>query len=93
MWPYWILFLVPAYWAISRLKPIPQTALTDYRNRWPNMWRALYVFLVLMIGLRYEVGGDWSEYLEMLDSYTNDPITTTEFGFQDPAFVLFNWIC
>jgi hypothetical protein len=42
-----------------------------------------------MIGLRYEVGGDWIQYIEMLDSYT-DTTTDDKFGFQDPAFVLFN---
>jgi hypothetical protein len=42
-----------------------------------------------MIGLRHEVGGDWVQYIEMLDSYT-DTTTEDKFGFQDPAFVLFN---
>lgn len=91
MWPYWLLFLVPAYWAISRLKPTPQSALTAQSNRWPFVWRGLFVFLVLMIGLRHEVGGDWTQYLEMLDSYTGAS-DAGEFGFQDPAFVLFNWL-
>lgn len=90
MWPYWLLFLVPAYWAMSRLKPIPQTALTAQRDRWPHIWRGLFIFLTLMIGLRHEVGGDWSEYLEMLDSYTGTSVR--EYGFQDPAFILFNWL-
>ena len=91
MWPYWLLFLVPAYLAMSRLRPIPQTLLTAKRERWPYAWRILFVMLVLMIGLRYEVGGDWVTYLEMLDSYT-DSTSMNEFGFQDPAFVLFNWL-
>ncbi|CAN1524949.1 EpsG family [Methylophilaceae bacterium] len=86
MWPYWILFLVPAYWAIARLKPTHIT----WGNRWPFMWKSIFVFLVLMIGLRYEVGGDWETYLEMLDSYTDSTFVVTQFGFQDPAFVLFN---
>ena len=90
MWPYWLLFLVPAYWAISRFRPIPQTGLTAQRDRWPNLWRIIFVMLVLMIGLRHEVGGDWDTYLEMLDSYTDTSISAREFGFQDPAFVLFN---
>lgn len=92
MWPYWLLFLAPAYWAISSLRPIPQKVLTAQRNRWPDLWRTLFVFLVLMIGLRHEVGGDWFEYLDMLDSYTDTSIGAREFGFQDPAFALFNWL-
>ena len=45
-----------------------------------------------MIGLRHEVGGDWSEYLEMLASYNDTSISEREYGFQDPAFILFNWL-
>lgn len=90
MWPYWLLFIVPAYWAISRLKPMPQTALLARDDRWPFVWKSIFVFLVLMIGLRHEVGGDWETYLEMLDSYTNSLNARDDFLFQDPAFVLFN---
>jgi hypothetical protein len=52
------------------------------------MWKFIFVFLVLMIGFRYEVGGDWETYLAMLDTYTG--ISYREFDYQDPAFVLFN---
>ena len=89
MWPYWVLFLIPAFWAVSRLKPVPYTALSVQPARWPVVWRVVYVSLVLMIGLRHEVGGDWITYIEMLASYT-DTTTADKFGFQDPAFVLFN---
>ena len=64
-------------------------ALSAQQDRWPDVWRLIYVSLVLMIGLRHEVGGDWIQYIEMLDSYT-DTTTENKFGFQDPAFVLFN---
>jgi hypothetical protein len=89
MLPYWILFLIPAFWAVSRLKPVPYMSISVRRAHWPNVWRIVYVFLVLMIGLRHEVGGDWMTYIELLNSYT-DPTTADKFGFQDPAFVLFN---
>ena len=64
-------------------------ALSSQHDRWPHVWRVIYISLVLMIGLRHEVGGDWVQYIEMLDSYT-DTTTEDKFGFQDPAFVLFN---
>ena len=89
MWPYWLLFLVPAFFAVSRLRPTPYTALSAQQEGWPYVWRFIYISLVLMIGLRHEVGGDWSTYIEMLDSYT-DTTNAGEFGFQDPAFILFN---
>ena len=45
--------------------------------------------LVLIIGLRHEVGGDWSIYLEMLESYI-DGSDDGQNGFQDPAYILLN---
>ena len=88
MWPYWVLFLIPAYWAIARLKPISNFDQKARVRSWTFLWKSMFVFLVLMIGLRHEVGGDWIQYLEMLDSYTEN--SRDEFLFQDPAFVLFN---
>jgi hypothetical protein len=88
MWPYWVLFLIPAYWAIARLKPISNFDQKARLRSWTFLWKSMFVFLVLMIGLRHEVGGDWIQYLEMLDSYTEN--SRDEFLFQDPAFVLFN---
>ena len=90
MWPYWLLFLIPAYRAVVRLKPISHEDQTALAGRWSFIWKSVFVYLVLMIGLRHEVGGDWIQYLEMLDTYSDRPVVTTEFGFQDPAFVLLN---
>jgi len=92
MFPYWLLFLVPAYMALSQLRPIPQTGLRVRRGRWSNEWRGIFFILVLMIGLRHEVGGDWNNYLDMLATYIDPDKNTREFNFQDPAFVLFNWL-
>ena len=91
MWPYWILFLIPAFWAVTRIKSTPYTSSPLHNDRWPQVWRLIYVLLVLIIGLRHEVGGDWIQYLEMLDSYT-DTTKADKFAFQDPAFVLFNYL-
>lgn len=91
MWPYWLLFLIPAYLAVSRLKSASYSEPSLQRRRWSGLWLSIYVFLVLMIGLRHEVGGDWFQYIELLDSYS-DINTVDKFGFQDPAFVLMNKI-
>ena len=91
MWPYWLLFLIPAFLAVSRLRPMAHMGLPTKQDRWPDIWRVIYVSLVFMIGLRHEVGGDWIQYIEMLVSYS-DTTTENNFGFQDPAFVLINMI-
>lgn len=88
MWPYWLLFLLPALQAITKLRNrVPP--LTG--ERWSDLWRLMLVFLTLMIGLRHEVGGDWFAYIEQLDGIADGSNTIT-LRIQDPAFYLFNWL-
>jgi hypothetical protein len=47
--------------------------------------------LVLMIGLRHEVGGDWETYLEIFEGYTGRS-DADQLPFQDPAFILLNML-
>jgi hypothetical protein len=86
MWPYWLLFLMPAVLALTWLSPKTAPLRT---TRLSVTWWVMLVMLVLIIGLRHEVGGDWSTYLEMLESYS-DGSDSAAFGFQDPAYILLN---
>ena len=86
MWPYWLLFLVPTYLAISRLKPMQHAELTAKRDRWPYAWRIMYIILFLMIGWRHEVGGDWASYILNMEN----PDLFSEKG--DPANNLLFWL-
>lgn len=90
MLPYWILFLIPVGFAASRVRSGP---LQD--KRWPLLWWAMYVLLVLAIGLRHEVGGDWFTYAEHILDAGGIPL----FEFLgnrgitgDPAYDLLNWL-
>jgi len=89
MWPYWVFFLIPAFLAMSRLKPLNPTGVSVKQAHWPEAWRLIYVLLVLLVGLRHEVGGDWRGYIALLESYY-ETTSADSFGFQDPAFILFN---
>jgi hypothetical protein len=80
------LFLFPAFLAATRLTP---AQVTNRTSRMPDTWRVALVMLVLMVGLRHEVGGDWETYIEMLESYT-DSSMAAKYGFQDPAYILLN---
>ena len=91
MWPYWFLFLVPALFAVTKLNPIPQTVNLAQRGRWSSAWRGLFVLLVLMIGWRHEVGGDWLIYVEQIERLA-DGSTLPTIQIQDPAFALINWL-
>lgn len=49
------------------------------------------LFLVIVIGLRFEVGGDWGSYRQMFIMASVRDLDQM-FGFGDPAYQLLNWI-
>lgn len=89
MWPYWILFVVPALQAVSRLKQVQPLS----GQRWSGVWCMVFLLLVLMIGLRHSVGGDWGSYSENLASITNLSIAEVLARSKgDPGDSLLNWV-
>ena len=83
MWPFWLLFLVPA-WAVlapGRLKPSQARV----------VWGLVGVVFAVMIGLRHEVGGDWFNYLPHFDN--TQALTLSEvLVYPDPGYYLLNWL-
>ncbi|MGZ0018246.1 EpsG family protein [Nitrosomonas sp. wSCUT-2] len=72
--------------AITRLRSAQSQS-----NHWTGSWHAVFWLLVLMIGLRHEVGGDWHTYIDHIDMVTN--ISLQEALSQgDPAYSLMNWL-
>lgn len=89
MWPYWFLFVVPAWLAMTRLRPA--SSVGSPAGRWPDWWRVVFVLLVLMIGLRHEVGGDWLTYVEQITTASRATLLGA-LGLGDPAYGLLNWV-
>ena len=91
MWPYWIMFLVPALLATQeqqRQTPRARGAL-DLAS--PSGWLLVAFAFCLMIGLRFEVGGDWQTYLENIK-----PVARLSLGriltLDDPGYHLLEWL-
>ncbi len=83
MWPYWIMFLLPA-WAVLAPGRLPERQM-----RWA--WLAVGLAFTLMMGLRHEVGGDWFNYLPLFD--INARLDFGEvLGRGDPGFFGINWL-
>ena len=59
MIPYWLLFLLPAGMAFSPIK--------GDKNVNSILWVIVGLLCILMIGLRYKVGGDWDNYITYID--------------------------
>lgn len=90
MWPYWVLFLVPALAAVLRPRPL-RTPLQANPMRWGVQWLALFAGLTLMIGFRFEVGGDWLNYFNYLDRVQGASLLEV-LESPDPGYELVNWI-
>ena len=86
---YWLLFLVPASWALSRYRP--NEAVPYERRLYTLSWAAATSILALLIGLRHEVGGDWENYLRYLDAA--EYMTFSEsLQKPDPGYIALNWL-
>lgn len=86
MWPYWFLFVLAAWRATVRLPP-PVGA----SAHWSDWWRLMFVVLVLMIGLRHEVGGDWGAYAGHIRQAAFDTLQQAVTK-GDPAYNALNWL-
>ena len=62
---YWFLFLVPVYFLFTQDRGGVKTPLL--------VWQLFGFFLIVLIGLRYQVGGDWFTYLEGLEIIKDTP--------------------
>ncbi len=80
---YWLMFLVPAC-AVLMPKRLKSS------HSWVS-WALVFVFFVLVMGLRHEVGGDWFNYLGHFDSvaYYSLPDIMRH---ADPGYFLLNWL-
>lgn len=82
---YWLLILIPAWGALAAVN----------RYRWSGpIALAIWLLLTVMIGLRYEVGGDWEIYLENMFRYQGLNIEqVVEMVLRrDPAYEFFSWM-
>src|SRR3954471_21688342 len=84
MIPYIFLFALPACAALAEH---PHS-----RREHPGaMWIVAGVALTLMIGLRYQVGGDWNNYFLPLMEASYLPLSDA-LTLDDPGYMLLNWL-
>lgn len=81
MWPYWLMYSIPALIALS---------LGRQRRISPLLpWLLLGLFFTLCIGLRDQVGADWWNYLAMYQKEKWKTLSDS-FLYGDPGYVLLN---
>lgn len=84
MYYYWIVFFVAATFALAMGK----------NNKIRISWILISIFFILLIGLRYEVGCDWSPYLNyynQIDNMTFSEVFLVNY-YVEPGHKLINWL-
>ena len=84
MFFYWLLFLVPAYFLIGKVQNGAKTSRLE--------WQLFWVLLVILIGLRNEVGCDWFPYLEGLEQSKDIGWGQIFSSRNDPGHILISWL-
>lgn len=84
MTPYWLLFAV---WAVGAV----QFARRADRPRSNILFIFVAALTALMVGLRFDVGGDWLTYINIYQQISFQSLWDG-LKLSDPAYALFNWI-
>jgi hypothetical protein len=93
MWPYWLMFLVPAGMALEeRPRRLGQAGSVGAPapTRIPFVWWLVLLVLALLVGWRHEVGGDWMNYLDIFD-FARSESRYAEWWWNDPGYRLLEW--
>jgi hypothetical protein len=85
LFPYWFLFTLTAAGAVQ-FRPDPRRAVQG-----GPLLAALAILILIMIGLRWEVGGDWGSYMVIFDSMRYSGLDDVV-GMGDPGYSVLNWI-
>ena len=51
---YWIIFSIPAFFSVIKID--------SYKNLDKFLWYIFLALLIIFLGFRYEIGGDWGVY-------------------------------
>ncbi len=91
MWPYWLMFVLPAAMAIAARRRLPSTMTGLHSVKLDGPWIFFITFFTLVIGYRVEVGGDWGSYLGYLERVRYYRFSEI-FELGDPGYQIINWL-
>jgi hypothetical protein len=87
-----IFTLFSVFALIGRARYLPHPNLSYQDNSMDFLWFCILIFLTLMIGFRYGIGGDWNAYLNYSNFMTSVKSISTHISIiDDPAYTFLNW--
>ncbi len=87
MFTYWFVFIVISIFSLSSTATRVFVNLGRYRV---DVLTSIFIVLFLILGLRYNTGGDWGPYFRLNQSVVGTPLSSILN--QDQAYSLLNWI-
>jgi hypothetical protein len=91
MLTYWVMFLLPALVALMMETQRTGTVPAAEAETPVGAWVAVGIVLTLLIGFRYEVGGDWFTYFHYLDDVAGLMLDEVILN-SDPGYQVLNWL-
>ncbi len=95
---YWLLLALPATLALAGLRTHDATAGANFSRSQSNtlfinsfLLVVFWLFYNLISGLRYEIGGDWFTYLNMIDRIRDSDFVEALFE-TDVGFGMITWL-
>jgi len=88
---YWLLFSLAAVLALSRMV-INQEGPIASKIQYSKSWVVIGVILVLLIGLRHKVGGDWENYQLHQFRVAGLPLSDSVEISGEASYFVLNWI-
>jgi hypothetical protein len=86
---YWLLLLLPWLAAIGG----PRDASASLAERsWGLSFQLYFVLLMLLVGLRHQVGGDWANYLPTIDASLQQSFANSIVQSGDSAYNALTWL-
>lgn len=93
MWPYWLMFLLPAAAAVlsSEQRYLAGRWTDRGHGRRGLGWWGVALVVTLLVGYRMQVGADWYNYLGYLDRVRGATLSEV-LAMRDPGYLLLNWL-
>ena len=91
MLSYWLFFFVISFFAILSKRRVPLTLDGRYNSSLSILWWIVILFLAFFIGLRHEVGGDWTNYIRHLQRLDPNNMLGALNVFADPGYDILNY--
>jgi hypothetical protein len=86
---YWLLLVVP--WLVAIGEPSVTGAEQPERS-WGLIFKLYFVLLLMLVGWRHEVGGDWVNYLPTIDAALQKSFAGTLAQSGDTAYYALTWL-